>query len=128
MIRQEIQSVYDIGKKNSEHSQKFIDSSHDLLETVEAICDGESCDEMIFIKVANSLGTMVTAFKETQKTYGDVYTKLIDIMENQANAENNIKPFTSKFKDWIATISEFCNRVSEIMMNLYKSRHNKVKL
>ena len=128
MIRQEIQSVYDIGKKNSEHSQKFIDSSHDLLETVETICDGEPCDEMTFIKVANSLGTMVTAFKETQKTYGDVYTKLIEIMENQANAENNIKPFTSKFKDLIATISKFCNRVSEIMMNLYKSRHNKVKL
>lgn len=124
MMRHEIQSVHDIGKKNSEQSQKFIDSSHDLLETVEAICDGDPCDEMTFIKVANSLGTMVNAFKKTQETYGDIYTKLIDVMA----AEKNVKPFTSKFQDLIATISEFCNRLSEIMMNLYKSRHNKVKV
>lgn len=127
MIRQEIQLVHDIGKRNNEQAQIFIDSSHDLLENVEAICDGQPCDEMTFIKVANSLGTMVTAFKITQQTYGDVHAKLLDVIENQTKGKNIQNPSFRAFQNLIATVTVFCNQICKILMNVYKSRQNKVK-
>lgn len=132
-IRLDIQTVLDVGTKNNEQSQKFIDSSHDLLEDFEAICESQMCDEMVFIKVADSLGSMVNAFKKTQEAYSEVYTKLLDNLSRCCIEEENkskkvvVRPirFTA-FHSLIATMITLFNRL-KILMNLHKKRCHKLE-